>query len=203
MATVTRRYRWVSSTDANLQKFADPSVIVLQEYVNAVDISIDDTIDGSTDALDQYMETLGYTWDQTAAAYKGDSVNLEPLPSFEMLTIGAAMAATPMKPTGSVTFGSVIVPRPGAIFSISGQLLLPCTAGQLTATFTVNGVEIPTAVLTFNAFIPQKSAVFVTGSFTSIDKLGFNVATNAGFLPVANALSLWCEVLWDSSPLAD
>lgn len=61
MPIVTRRYQFVGPTNADLTKFASSTASVAATFQGPIiDITIDNSQPGATDALDEYMTTLMY-----------------------------------------------------------------------------------------------------------------------------------------------
>jgi hypothetical protein len=202
MALVTRRYRWVSSTDPRLQEFVAPSALVRFEYLNAVDIQVDNAVAGTESTLDEYMNTIGYVYDPTAPGYTAIDSMLEPTPLFEILNFSGQAANQIIKPCGSVTFSDFIAPRPGQLKGIMAQLLNARTAGTATVNFTVNGVVIAGTAVVFDGTNPIiNGTTFLPGTapFNVRDRLGFVVSATGGpsFLPLTS-LQVLGELLWDS-----
>lgn len=68
MPIVTRRYRSQGGvSNAALQQVAASAVIVAN-FDNAIDVSVDNVIAGTEDTLDEFMADLGYVFDPTAPA---------------------------------------------------------------------------------------------------------------------------------------
>jgi hypothetical protein len=59
MAITRRRFRKLSITDALLQAFVGPSVSVVADYGNVIDIEFDDSVTGLEETLDDYMSFVG------------------------------------------------------------------------------------------------------------------------------------------------
>jgi hypothetical protein len=120
MALVTRRYRKISTTDANAQAFVAPSAAVVAQYVNSIDLQVDDAVGGTTDSLDEYMDMLGYVYDPTAAG---------PLPSFFGLghwtldnNFGSSTSTLLNIGPANTSYQELIMPRNGYLLSATSYV---------------------------------------------------------------------------------
>lgn len=68
MPIVTRRYRSQGGvSNAALQQVA-ASAVIAANFDNAIDVSVDNVVDGTEDTLDEFMAGHGYVFDPTAPA---------------------------------------------------------------------------------------------------------------------------------------
>ena len=69
MAIVTRRYKMVGPTNTNLTKYVGSSAVQNALFSGAViDIDINNATADATTTLDQYMDSIGFTFDSVATA---------------------------------------------------------------------------------------------------------------------------------------
>jgi hypothetical protein len=66
MAIVARRYVYLGVTDGLLQKFVEPLSSVINGSLTWCEVSFDDTVDGITETVDQYMAGRGFLFDDDA-----------------------------------------------------------------------------------------------------------------------------------------
>lgn len=202
MAVVTRRYRNISSTDANLQEFVAPSAALVAQYVNAVDINVDNAVGGTTETLDEYMATLGYVFDAAAPASLTGLVGLENWWWNKLVNASAVNAVMNVGP--ATAYQEIIMPRAGYFLQATSYSRLTIPAAG-TVTFQIVKAATPTGVLAAVAgaswmmdLINPRGMVapFTPGlyTFAANEKVGIWVTTNAS--TGSNDYSVTLEVVY-------
>lgn len=201
MAVVTRRYRYITVTDANLQAYVAPSAAGVAQYVNSVDIQIDTAVVDNDTTLDQYMASLGYVYDPVVPASLATYAGLE---SWWWNRTAAAGFNSIMDIGPSTAYQSIIMPRAGYFYAATSYSRLTITAGVMTfqlkkgtasgatsdivgATWTMDNVSFPRA----RTFVfPANTYTFAQGDKIEIGMVG------GGTLAPANDWSVTLEAMF-------
>jgi hypothetical protein len=204
MAVVTRRYRWVSTTNPNAQRFVAPSAAVLVQYVNSVDVQVDNAVGGTTETLDEYMNTLGYVFDPTAPAGPSGLVGIGRWGMWINFGSGASQPMTLV----SSSYSELIMPRAGYLLAMSSYTASNIPAGG-ACVFQPRKTSVPTTALgpgqnivgadwamNSGAFPRNRIMTYAPGAFPFAggDKLGINLSTNP--LAGGNTYSVQIEVVY-------
>lgn len=185
MALVTRRYRRVSTTDARAQQFVAPSATVVTQLVNVIDLQVNDAVGGTTETLDEYMNTLGYVYDPAALSGMAGKVGIGSW--IWWLTAGANV--TIQMNLVSATYREIIMPRNGYLLAMTSYSSVDIPSGGVV-TFRPKKAT-PTGVLadmagadwTMDSVTWPRARIFDYApgaqTFLSGEKFGIEIATNA------------------------
>lgn len=127
MAIITRRYQFVGPPAADLSQFVSPTATVAATFQGPiVDISIDNTVEGVVQTLDDFMTTQGFQPNLTALKPTTAIIPYAPLApvAFGIVTFCAFGAVAPIEDLANWP-----APRPGILQSFQ----IDVTENTLTA----------------------------------------------------------------------
>jgi hypothetical protein len=187
MAIVIRRYRWISADPQDLTSYVSPTAALVAQYVNAVDMQVDNVLPDAEATLDEYMNTLGYVFDPAAPPTLAGLTGL--VNSWWGRTAGSLFTGILFVGPGS-SYSAIVMPRAGYFLQATSysRLTMPATglatfqiakaatsvgapAPIVGTSWTMDGVGFPRSRL-----VPWTPGLF---TFASGEKVEINLATNA------------------------